>query len=781
MAVWQTALLCIVHGNDLRENYPFNTLISVTIHAMAQRHTIFGIRHHGPGSARALLHAFEQLRPDCVLVEGPPDANELLHWVGHVEMEPPVALLVYRPDEPSQAAFYPYADFSAEFQAIRYAVTNAIPVRFIDLPVANRMASDAPILPPNADVMQQLALASGYSDYEQWWNAAIEQRRDTTDLFDGILELMTLLRHSAEVEPQADVSAQRWADRREAAMRHGIRAALAAGHDRIAVVVGAWHGPALVDLNNYPNDDELLDKLPTVTVAAAWAPWTYSRLAARSGYGAGIRSPGWYDHLWRMGRQDATPAQASMAWLSRVSELLREESFDTSAAHVIEATRLAEALAVLRDLPFPGLPELNEAIQTVMCGGDAEQLILIRQRLSIGDNMGTVPSGVPLTPLQRDLNVQQRRLRLRPVPTPSKLKLDLRHERHRERSYLLHRLNMLNVPWGKMQRVRSKQGTYAEVWQLTWQPGLVVRVIEATVWGNTVVEAAQAVTQDSADKATDLPTLTKLLDDVILADLPDTVLHIMTRIEEQAAISSDVPHMMDALPPLARILRYGDVRQTDRSVIEHVVDGLLTRICIGLPSTSRMLDDQAAADLLKKIDDVHTIVMTLRNTEHETNWHEALATMVDEPRTHGLLAGRACRLLLDSRYWSRDEAALRIERALSADTLGTQNLQQLTQAAAWLEGFLQGSELLIIHDRDLWQLLDNWITQLNDERFLSILPLLRRTFSSFSEAARAKMHDRVRAARSRQESATVVTPRFDREQASTVLPLVAQLLGLDDR
>ena len=58
-----------------------------------------------------------------------------------------------------------------------------------------------------------------------------------------------------------------------------------------------------------------------------------------------------------------------------------------------------------------------------------------------------------------------------------------------------------------------------------------------------------------------------------------------------------------------------------------------------------------------------------------------------------------------------------------------------------------GSELLIIHDRDLWQLLDDWITQLHDERFLSILPLLRRTFSSFSEAARAKMHDRVRAAR----------------------------------
>ncbi|MCO5198998.1 MAG: DUF5682 family protein [Anaerolineae bacterium] len=748
---------------------------------MAQQHHVFGIRHHGPGSARALLNALNKLQPDCVLVEGPPDANDLLHWAGHAEMEPPVALLIYRPDQPSKAAFYPYADFSAEFQAIRYAVERSIPVHFIDLPVANRMATDAAILPPNADVMQQLGAAAGYGDYEQWWNAAIEQRRDTTDLFDGILDLMTLLRASAEITSHTNEGAQLWADRREAAMRNSIRAAIANGYQRIAVVVGAWHAPALIDLNTHSDDDILLDGLAAVTVTAAWAPWTYGRLAARSGYGAGIRSPGWYDHLWQMGRQNATPAEASMAWLSRASALLREAGFDTSAAHVIEATRLAEAVAVLRDLPFPGLPELNEAIQTVMCGGDVEQLTMIRTRLTIGDQMGAVPSGVPLTPLQRDLRTQQRRLRLRPDPTPSKLKLDLRHERHRERSYLLHRLNMLNVPWGKMQRVRSKQGTYAEVWQLTWQPGLVVRIIEATIWGNTVMEAADAVTRDSADKATDLPTLTKLLDDVILADLPETVLHIMARIEEQAAISSDVPHMMDALPPLARILRYGDVRQTDQNVVEHVVDGLLTRICVGLPSTARMLDDKAAADLLTKIDAVHAIVTTLRNTEHEANWHEALATIADDPQTHGLLAGRASRLLLDSRFWSRADAALRIERALSADTLSTQDLSQLMQAATWLEGFLQGSELLIIHDRDLWQLLDDWITQLHDERFLSILPLLRRTFSSFSEAARAKMHDRVRAARTRQETTSAAEPRFDYEQARTVLPLVAQLLGVSDK
>ena len=53
---------------------------------------VLGVRHHGPGSARALAAALEDYRPDCVLVEGPADADDLLTWVGASSMEPPVAL-----------------------------------------------------------------------------------------------------------------------------------------------------------------------------------------------------------------------------------------------------------------------------------------------------------------------------------------------------------------------------------------------------------------------------------------------------------------------------------------------------------------------------------------------------------------------------------------------------------------------------------------------------------------------------------------------------------------
>ena len=83
---------------------------------------ILGIRHHGPGSARSLGAALEALRPDAVLVEGPPDADALIPLLAHAEMKPPVALLVYGRPAASEPVYYPFAVFSPEWQAIRYAL-----------------------------------------------------------------------------------------------------------------------------------------------------------------------------------------------------------------------------------------------------------------------------------------------------------------------------------------------------------------------------------------------------------------------------------------------------------------------------------------------------------------------------------------------------------------------------------------------------------------------------------------------------------------------------------
>ena len=123
----------------------------------------------------------------------------------------------------------------------------------------------------------------------------------------------------------------------------------------------------------------MIKGLPKCKVKATWIPWTYERLTWRSGYGAGVESPGWYHHLW------SCPSLTPIHWLTQVARLLRKQDIDASSASVIEAVRLAQALATMRDRPAPGLPELTEAAQTVLCFGDDLPMKLIQEQLIVSE------------------------------------------------------------------------------------------------------------------------------------------------------------------------------------------------------------------------------------------------------------------------------------------------------------------------------------------------------------------------------------------------------------
>jgi len=731
---------------------------------------ILGIRHHGPGSARSVLAALEAIRPQALLVEGPPDAEDLLPLAAHAEMRPPVALLVYRPDEPKRAVFYPFAVFSPEWQAIRWALANHVPVRFMDLPQRHRLALDAEEKkgdPPDEnesrlrrDPFALIAEAAGFSDSELWWEEQFEKRHSGPEIFKAVLELMTALREGQPTDPMDG--------RREAWMRQTLREALKQGHERIAAVCGAWHAPALAAMPAAKSDAEALRGLPKVAVAATWLPWTHRRLTFASGYGAGIHSPGYYEQLWTL----ACNGELATRWMTRVAHLMRAEDLEGSTASIIEATRLAETAAVLRGCAAPGLAEFNDAAQAVFCFGDIAPMALIRERLIVGDALGGVPGEAPQTPLQRDFQKETKRLRLPPEALDRALELDLRKPNDLDRSRLLHRLRLLRVEWGKPEAARGK-GTFKEAWKLRWEPELELALIEGAPWGNTVAEAATRLSIERASQCTALPELTTLVEALLLAELPEAVERVMERLENQAALTSDVGHLMGALPPLAAVLRYGNVRQTDASMVGHIVTGLVARICAGLPPACAALNDDAAAETQTRLNATHSAIATLADESLAAPWRTTLGQLAGDDTLHGLLAGRCARLLLDDGALTADAAATRIGRHLS-------RANPPAQAAAWIEGFLAGSGLVLLRQAQLWNLLDDWLLSLTADHFTEVLPLLRRTFSTFAPPERRQMGEFAKRGAGSAAAGQIAAPfeeDIDEGRANRLLPTLALLLG----
>ncbi|MEV5938916.1 DUF5682 family protein [Streptomyces sp. NPDC051994] len=586
------------------------------IPARSEGPLLLGVRHHGPGSARAVRNALDAAQPRAVLIEGPPEGDALLGLAGDVDMRPPVALLAHVVDDPGRAAFWPMAEFSPEWVSIRWALEHGAQARFIDLPAAHSLAAgeegeDAEGAEGalRIDPLGVLAEAAGYDDPERWWEDVVEHRAgpaaasrdaaaDPRAPFAALAEAMAVLR-----ETYGDGGHPRDLVR-EAHMRQQLRTATREFGDDIAVVCGAWHVPALAGKFTVAGDRALLKGLPKVKAELTWVPWTNRRLARHSGYGAGIDSPGWYGHLF------GAPDRPVERWMTKVAGLLREEDRQVSPAHVIEAVRLAGTLAALRGRPLPGLAETTDAVRAVLCEGSDVPLALIQDRLIVGDVLGEVPDAAPAVPLQRDLVRAQRALRLKPQAAERELELDLRKETDAARSRLLHRLRLLGIGWGEQVRARST-GTFRESWRLRWEPELSVRVAEAGVWGTTVLSAATAKTESDAVAATALVDITALAERCLLAELPDALPVVMRALADRAALDTDVAHLAQALPALARTLRYGDVRGTATAGLAEVAAGLAERICVGLPPACAALGADGAAEMRDHLDAVHAAMNLL--------------------------------------------------------------------------------------------------------------------------------------------------------------------------
>src|SRR5262252_4930324 len=794
--------------------------------AAAERMHLFGIRHHGPGSARSLRAALDALDPAMVLIEGPPDADDIIRFAALPAMKPPVAMLVHGQDDPGLSTFYPYGIYSPEWQAMLWAAARGRPVRFIDLPAANRLAlraaeaakapegkgddedvaeapADAePSAPESAsedvakdaakegtkspgevdlatvprDPLAYLATIAGYDDSEAWWNVLIEQGANAPTIFAAIEAAMTELRAHVDAHPTRTEAEQLIENQREAHMRLAIGSALGEAEGPIAVVCGAWHVPALRRKVSASEDRATLKGLPKIKVTATWVPWTDTRLASASGYGAGVVSPGWYTHVWHeLARGgDISPRPFTARWLSRVAGLLRSRGRATSTASVIEAARLAQSLAALRDLAMPGLEEMREASLAALCYGETVPWRLIEAELVVGGAVGEIPDDVPQMPLQADLTRWQKKLKLKPEALERDVALDLRSDAGLAKSLLLYRLNVINVPWGRLADAGSSRGTFRENWKLVWDPEFSVRLAEALVHGTTVEQAAGNAAIAVARKANNFADISAAVRDCLLAGLPGPAQVTIGILQGAAAASSDISALAGAIPPLVSVLRYGTAREMPTEELTLLVTSLAEAVCSGLVYACRNLQADAAEALRMTLAELDRSLIVLDNEHLTTDWRRALQRLADDGADHPMLRGLAVRALHEQSVIPPDQTSGYLTRALSRAV-------PPLEAGLWLDGFLGRSGHVLLYDAALAGLIDAWIGEIGEDDFIALLPMLRRAFSEIDRLERRRLLDLLGKPPKAASSGAATQHSTSAPAFEAALPLLLSILGIEQK
>lgn len=736
----------------------------------------YGIRHHGPGSAKAIRHALEAFAPDVLLVEGPPDSDDAIPVLMDAGSRPPVALLLHAPDHPGHSVFYPFATWSPEWQALRYATERGIPARFMDARVSERFAADiaretaalieaedgvdqepadqpmgdtaaesAEGVPERSDeAWQRFAAAAGHDNPEHLWDDWVEQQEPSEQSFATVMAWMSALREDDELNGRVDDETRL----REAAMRTIIREA-ATQHLKVAVVSGAYHSPALRTWAETAGADKaLLGTRDRVKVTTTCIAWTNRRLAMASGYGAGVESPAWYQRVWDSDDRKAR----GIAFLIESARLLRRADLNASSAEVIEAWRLAETLAQLQGRQGVSLDHLIDALRTVFFLGSDGALPLVRNALLIGEDViGQVAPNAMTPPLRADFDQQVKRLRLTISPDAKLLELDLRKPLDMERSVFLHRLLHLGMRWGTPERNANRTGTFRENWTLAWTEHNDVELMSQSRHGVTVEQAANRATIEAVRGLRDLGELTRRLEGVVNASLLEARDALVHGLKVSAAVSDDTLEQVEAWPNLANVVRYGNVRGTAPETVRPLLNVLGVRIMVNLPLATASIDEDLAQKWAQALDSMNGAVRGLGEDEFSLPWFDALRRMSESSVVNAKLRGRAVKHRHDAQRIEREDLVSTFSLALSDP--------ETANVAAWAEGFLEGSGGLLTRDQDLFDLLNGWLAGLSVHAFTEVLVMLRRVFATMTAG------DRIDLAKMAGGSASVVATRENLDHA----------------
>ncbi|CBG75275.1 conserved hypothetical protein [Streptomyces scabiei 87.22] len=390
---------------------------------------LLGVRHHSPALAAAVPALLDASGAEVVCVELPADFQQWLPHLAAPGTLAPVALA--GASEGGRLGFYPFADFSPELAALRWARERGVEVICCDLPMsdpawsadgpgpgpalpappANGPAAgpaDGPAAPadgpaPPADTRSAVAEAAAPSAPPTAFAAALTAAgtgRDGDDLWDRCVEVLApgcapeairraalgvgwALRRDAESAggvPSVDLA-------RETHMRDTVARA-AAGGRRVAAVIGAFHAPALTDgLADGPAEGGSGAPVPRTSGAAGRAPATglvaehpsvvtslvpyaFDLLDSRSGYPAGIRDPRWQQAVFTAGGDPGLLRGAAARAITDVCRELRAAGHTAGTGEATETLRMACDLASLRGLTAPGRGEVLEALTTVMGQGE---------------------------------------------------------------------------------------------------------------------------------------------------------------------------------------------------------------------------------------------------------------------------------------------------------------------------------------------------------------------------------------------------------------------------
>lgn len=710
---------------------------------MDSRLIFFPIRHHSPACAWQLARVMEMYSPDCVLIEGPSDADRLIPYLADEGTVPPVCIYCSYDDRGGDVseekekyrAYYPFLEYSPELAAIRLARERNIPAHFIDMPYgmqlvmfgvkrsAGNFGHDE-----SAEYYRLTAEKSGCRCFSEFWERGFE-RKYSGNTAEFVKSVYMLGRYMRELSPSDERN-----DCRESYMREKIKE-FSKQHCRILVVAGAYHIEGLANEGKKVRPA----KYSKADSAQYLMPYTFAESDSRSGYGAGIPYPAYYSEIWKKlcGGVDKPYAMTAEELIVDTARYSRTKQ-PVSLPDETEALYMANSLAALRGADEPGAFELIDGVRSAFVKGDIntaaafELDYLIRRMTGMG--AGTVDltddgTGDIVPPCVTDFRVlcKKYRINIGTIARQSTVLEVVKKREHYEKSCFLRRLDYMGTGFcscesGADHASGKDTSLIREKWSYRFSTAVEAKLIDLSVYGGSIDTICRSLLKKDFDKLQNAAQAGSFLLDLystgyseqtsFLPELFD-IIRNDTDFVSQCRFMAAVNKLM--------ILQRHTLGETDRSICELLKISFETALC-RIGEVCGVVGD-ACGEICGGL----RLMYSLASEHSELLSRDALMKEIkaaaEDSGASPMIYGTCLALCSRARLMGTEEYGNTIcVYMLSADG---------ESSAEFLTGIISSGRDIIFTNSSVLESIDGAVRRMDNDKFREVLPLYRRAFTSF--------------------------------------------------
>lgn len=725
----------------------------------------FPIRHHSPACAWHLKKAVAAYEPDCILIEGPENAQEQIRVLAHPETKAPVALYYFykdskgllSEDKEDYRCYYPFLDSSPELVAMREAEALGIPARFIDLPYGEILigtAEDRGIraerekpsynddyLLSRSAYLRRLCEKTGLRSFDELWEKYFEIGGlflETADFIRLVSVQCGLSRqHTPKEELEADGCLLR-----ERYMAQQIAEA-SGKYKRILVVTGGFHTYGLMELETLQPAAKPVKLHRLADKDQGVYPIAYSMEAADAlnGYASGMQSPGFYQQVWDRLLKKETPEGAyegaALHQLVSAGRQARKKKEPLSSYDIICALSMAKGLAALRGKQEPGLYELRDAALSSFVKGEyspsTDLPLRILSELNTGKQVGSLCSDADRPPLILDFEEQCRKFGLKiQAAGQQEVTLELfTKKKHLAMSRFFYQIEYLGTGFARRTRGadllnRKDKSRIREIWSYRFSGSVLAALVDVSMMGGTVAEASRTRLVRQFQTSQSSQEAARLMAQGFLMGFLEEQARMGMHIREVLMEDGDFFSLTKGFSHLRMLYELQELYEVqDSAELEELIRICFQKIVQLLPSMAQVKDEQLK-ECMEGCLSLYQITGRPGFVRYRQVLLEAFERLLGQRGITPGLEGTVLGLLYG--YESRYEA--RIRSTAAGYLQGTDEMQM--KSAAFLRGLFYTARDFVFVQEHFLEMIDGLLEKLSGEAFMKLLPELRQAFGYFT-------------------------------------------------